>query len=101
MRDRQFSSRREINDDPTVPTLEKVMTMAATIDPPQQVGDDLSIYNVPGGTILGDGFTAAIIAPSLTGLAGEFQCDRSGRTAERANRNRTLFVSDLYWSRGH
>jgi len=49
---------------PTVPTLEKVMTMAATIDPPQQVGDDLSIYNVPGGTILGDGFTAAIIAPS-------------------------------------
>ena len=24
---------------PTVPTLEKVMTMAATIDPPQQVGD--------------------------------------------------------------
>ena len=33
---------------PTVPTLEKVMTMAATIDPPQQVGDDLSIYNVPG-----------------------------------------------------
>ena len=49
---------------PTVPTLEKVMTMAATIDPPQQVGDDLSIYNVPGGTILGDGFTASIIAPS-------------------------------------
>ena len=48
----------------TVPTLEKVMTMAATIDPPQQVGDDLSIYNVPGGTILGDGFTASIIAPS-------------------------------------
>lgn len=34
---------------PTVPTLEIVMTMAATIDPPQQVGDDLSIYNVPGG----------------------------------------------------
>ena len=49
---------------PTVPTLEKVMTMAATIDPPQQVGDDLSIYNVPGGTILGDGFNASIIAPS-------------------------------------
>ena len=49
---------------PTVPKLEKVMTIAATIDPPQQVGDDLSIYNVPGGKILGDGFTAAIIAPS-------------------------------------
>ena len=49
---------------PTFPTLEKVMTMAATIDPPQQAGDNLSIYNVPGGTILGEGLGAAIIAPS-------------------------------------
>ena len=49
---------------PTVPTLEKVMTMEATIDPPQQVGADLSIFNVPDGTITGDGFSAKIIAPS-------------------------------------
>lgn len=49
---------------PTIPTLEKVMTMTASIDPPQQVGHDLSIYNVPDGTIVGDGFTAKIIAPS-------------------------------------
>ena len=49
---------------PRTPTLEKAMTIEAVIDAPQDVGKGLGIYNVPSGSIKGDGFEAKIVAPS-------------------------------------
>lgn len=48
----------------TVPTLEKVMVAEAVIEPPQQGTNGLGIYNVPSGTLTGDGFSAKIVPPS-------------------------------------
>ena len=55
--------KEEINDDPNRSNTRKSYDYGCHHRPAPAVGDDLSIYNVPGEHF-GDGFTAAIIAPS-------------------------------------